>query len=227
MHGLAGLGVQQVYEDHKYQHLEYEVAQMFNGIDMTSNSTNRGMRNGFSSVNWYTFLADEWVEKLGGKGQLVTRFDSTDIMLLPYDGGVVIRAGEWPELGWIEKDPYPDLYVKVNQVLKPVRTPDMGSFGNGSIAGEIRFNKESTARWLARFDNAPQLSANAPPKSVQSRLITAKTTEPCPHTGFYGSGFPLEYATVQQGFLCRRGKMAILLNGRCSGALTAGQHRSR
>ena len=200
MHGLAGLGIQQLYEEHKFQHLEYEIGQMFNGIDVTTNSTNRGLRNGFSSINWYTFLADEWVEKLGGKRALANHFDNTEIKLLPYEGGLAIRAGEWPELGWVEREPYPDLYVKVNQVLKPVRTPEMGSFGNGSIAGEIRFNKTSTTQWLARFDNAPQVKADQRPGAVEYRPVTAKTGESCPHTGDWGTTrFPPEYAVVEQG----------------------------
>ncbi|WP_171964804.1 type VI immunity family protein, partial [Cronobacter sakazakii] len=41
---------------------------------------------------------------------------------------------------------------KVNKVLKPIRAPEIGSLGYGSIAGEIRFDDSSTARWLARFD---------------------------------------------------------------------------
>ncbi|SQI35956.1 Protein of uncharacterised function (DUF3396) [Leminorella richardii] len=200
MHGLAGLGLQQIYEHEKFQHLEYEIGQAFNGIDMTNPYGDKQYRDGITSVNWYTFFDNGWLTKLGGQQALLAAFDKTDITLLPYEGGMVVRAGEWPELGWIEKDPYPDLYVKVNQALRPIRAPKLDSMGYGSNAGEIRFDERSTACWLARFDNAPQLNVSAPPKSVQSRLITAKTAEPCPHTGFYGSGFPLEYATVQQSF---------------------------
>ncbi|WP_336277829.1 hypothetical protein [Cronobacter dublinensis] len=33
-----------------------------------------------------------------------------------------------------------------------MRATEIGSLGYGSIAGEIRFDDDSTARWLSRFD---------------------------------------------------------------------------
>ena len=66
MHGLAGLGTQQLYDDNPYQYLECEIAQNFTGIDITRLLTDKGLRNGTRSVNWYTILSNEWVEKAGG-----------------------------------------------------------------------------------------------------------------------------------------------------------------
>ena len=66
MHGLAGLGTQQLYDDNPYQYLECEIAQNFTGIDITTPLTSKGLREGIRSVNWYTILSDEWVEKVGG-----------------------------------------------------------------------------------------------------------------------------------------------------------------
>ena len=200
MHGQAGLGLQQIYEHEKFQHLEYEIGQAFNGIDMTNPYTDRQYRDGITSVNWYTFFDDGWLAKLGGRRALSAAFDGTDIKLLPYEGGMAVRAGEWPELGWVEREPYPDLYVKVNQVIRPIRAPKLDSMGYGSNAGEIRFDELSTAQWLARFDNAPQVKDSQRPGAVEYRPVTAKTGESCPHTGDWGTTrFPPEYAVVEQG----------------------------
>ncbi|WP_409310929.1 type VI immunity family protein [Pectobacterium sp. B1J-3] len=160
MHGLAGLGVQQCYESENYEHLEYEIAQAFSAVDIPNSHTWETGRDGIRSVNWYTFVQDSWLEKLGGIAGLRQQLDDERIALLPYEGGVMIRAGEWPELGWNKVNPYPELYVKVNQMLKPIRAPEICSMGYGSIAGEIRFDKTSTAAWLARFDNPKLLLKN-------------------------------------------------------------------
>ncbi|WP_226993510.1 type VI immunity family protein [Cronobacter universalis] len=152
LHGLMGLGIQQCYEKERYQHLEYEICNEFKGVDVINSNTDKKMRTGLRAVNWYTFFSNEWLNKLGGIQYLRSALSNPSIEIINYDNGVIIRAGEWPELGWIKDNPYPELYVKVNKVLKPIRAPEIGSLGYGSIAGEIRFDRNSTARWLARFD---------------------------------------------------------------------------
>ncbi|EOZ7469405.1 type VI immunity family protein [Enterobacter hormaechei] len=182
MHGLAGLGTQQLYDDNPYQYLECEIAQNFTGIDITRLLTDKGLRNGIRSVNWYTILSNEWVEKAGGLAYLEQQFTDSDIKVLPYSGGVAIRAGEWPELGWVEKDPMPELYVRVNEVLKSVRTPLFGSFHLGSNAGEIRLNETLTAEWQKRFDvESPDAQPIA--LALSPERITAKSGDICPHSG--------------------------------------------
>ncbi|EIU7556869.1 DUF3396 domain-containing protein [Providencia rettgeri] len=152
IHGVAGLGTQQLYDDNMYQFIECDIARHFNGVDVTAHVTDRGLRDGIRSINWYTILSDEWVNKIGGGTYLKQQFMNDDIHLLPYQGGIVIKAGEWPELGWVERDPYPKLYVKVNHVLKPIRTPSFKSFHLGSISGEIRLDERLTKEWQERLD---------------------------------------------------------------------------
>lgn len=154
LHAVAGLGMQVCYENEEFQDLEYEVAQDFNCIDIGSISTLKYLRTGFRSINWYTMLSTPWVDgKLGGIAVLKQQMNDARIVLLPYDTGLMVRAGEWPELGWSRRNPYPELYVKVNDVLKPARAPEVPSFHYGSISGEIRFDKESSNAWLRRFDH--------------------------------------------------------------------------
>ncbi|NCH70269.1 type VI immunity family protein [Cronobacter dublinensis] len=152
IHGLMGLGVQQCQEDERYQHLEYQIGQEFLGIDIPGGLTDKYLRKGLRSINWLTFFNNQWLEKLGGLYYLKRAFSNSAIKIIPYSDGVIIRAGDWPELGWVKDNPYPELYVKVNKILKPIRAPEIDSLGYGSIAGEIRFDKNSTARWLSRFD---------------------------------------------------------------------------
>lgn len=200
MHGLAGLGTQQLYNDNPYQYLECEIAQNFTGIDITTSLTDKGLRNGIRSVNWYTILSDEWLEKAGGLVYLERQFAGSNICILPYSGGVAIRAGDWPALGWTKKEEKPELYVKVNQVLKSVRTPSFGSFHLGSNAGEIRLNRLLTAEWLKRFDvDLPVTQPIAQPLSP--KRISAKSGDICPCSGHWVTlvGGHQEFVDIQAG----------------------------
>ncbi|MEB8577068.1 type VI immunity family protein, partial [Cronobacter sakazakii] len=182
VHGLMGLGVQQCQEEERYQHLEYDIAQDFLGIDIPGGRTDKQLRTGLRAVNWYTFFCNEWLNKLGGIQYLRSALSNPSIEIINYDNGVIIRAGEWPELGWVKDNPYPELYVKVNKVLKPIRAPELDSMGYGSIAGEIRFDRNSTARWLARFDvDLPPLATM--PAAKDPVRISCWTDDIAPYAG--------------------------------------------
>ena len=189
MHGLMGLGVQQCFENHRYQHLEYEIGQEFLGIDIPGGLTDKRLRNGLRTINWQTFFNTQWLDKLGGIAHLKSVLPMQGIEITEYLGGVIIQAGEYPELGWIKDNPYPSLYLAVNEALKLIRAPEIDSLGYGSIAGEIRFDKRSTQEWLARFDKEPY----TPPESLPSapvekakERVTRYTDEIAPYTGRWG-----------------------------------------
>lgn len=200
MHGLAGLGTQQLYDDNPYQYLECEIAQGFTGIDITTSLTDKGLRKGIRSVNWYTVLSDEWLKKAGGVAKLERQFADSNIEVLPYSGGVAIRAGDWPALGWTEREAKPELYVRVNEVLKFIRTPSFGSFHLGSNAGEIRLNETLTEKWLKRFDvDLPVTQPIAQPLSP--KRISAKSGDICPCSGHWVTlaGGHQEFIDIQAG----------------------------
>lgn len=206
LHGLMGLGVQNCRDEEKYQHLEYEIGQEFLGVDIAGpGREDKHLRNGIRSINWYTFINDEWLAKLGGITTLREQLPDPRIALLPYDGGLIVRAGDWPELGWVKQNPYPELYVAVNRAFKPIRAPEIAGMAYGSICGEIRYNDISTAQWLARFDAAP-VSTQSPRATTQDdggeeQRIDAWSGEHCPHTGQWGClvAGSLHYKDFQKG----------------------------
>jgi len=155
LHGYAGLGFQQCDEYHRYENLELEQAEQFLGFDVASVLGHDELREGIKSVNWYTILNQVWLEKLGGRDGLEEAIKENSLKglsLLDYANGVIVKAGEWPSLGWVERDPYPPAYVAANKILKPVRVPKLNSLHMGSILGEVRFNNISSNLWLRRFD---------------------------------------------------------------------------
>lgn len=170
--GYGGLGFQQSYDFINYEHLECEQALEFNGLDVGNPVGKRSLRHGIKSINWLTFVNDSLLAlaPLGGRRGLKEQAERINrhlrvlavkkgeppqqLSLHFYDSGVMVQAGDWPQLGWVERDPWPIAYVAANLLLRPVRVDEIGSLHTGSIVGEVRFDKASSNRWLRRFDAA-------------------------------------------------------------------------
>ena len=210
MHGFFGLGIQHSHEYYDYQYLEYELAHQFLGLDISNVESDLRFRGGFKCINWLTILSDQLItDKLGSLETLKERNSDNEIRFYPYSGGVVVRAGEVPELGDVASNPYPKHYVNVNALLKPARAPELGSLGFGSINGEIRFNDRTSKDWQSRFDDveATDITVSHEPQSAQiinmdSKVrISIQTGQLCPHTGVYSAQIngKIEYRELIQG----------------------------
>ncbi|OTQ31010.1 hypothetical protein B6D19_10355 [Gilliamella apicola] len=210
MHGFLGLGIQHSHEYYDYQYLEYELAHQFLGLDISNDEADEHFREGFKCINWLTILSDQLItDKLGSLEALKERNSDNQIRFYPYSGGVVVRAGEVPELGDVASNPYPKHYVNVNALLKPARAPEIASLGFGSINGEIRFNKRTSKEWQCRFDDveATDITVSHEPQSAQiinmdSKVrISIQTGQLCPHTGVYSAQIngKVDYRELTQG----------------------------
>ena len=211
MHGFFGLGIQHSHEYYDYQYLEYELAHQFLGLDISNVQADKRLREGFKCINWLTILSDQLItDKLGSLEALKERNSDNEIRFYPYAGGVVVRAGEVPELGDVARNPYPKHYVNVNALLKPARAPEIASLGFGSINGEVRFNKRTSKEWQCRFDDveATDITISHEPQSAQiinmdSKVrISIQTGQLCPHTGVYSAQIngKIEYRELIQGY---------------------------
>ena len=210
MHGFFGLGIQHSHEYYDYQYLEYELAHQFLGLDISNVEGDEHLREGFKCINWLTILSDQLItDKLGSLEALKEHNNDNEIRFYPYAGGVIVRAGEVPELGDVASNPYPKHYVNVNALLKPARAPEILSLGLGSINGEIRFNKRTSKEWQGRFDDveATDTTVSNEPQSAQiinmdSKVrISIQTGQLCPHTGVYSAQIngKVEYRELIQG----------------------------
>ena len=210
MHGFFGLGIQHSHEYYDYQYLEYELAHQFLGLDISNDEDDEHLREGFKCINWLTILSDRLItDKLGSLETLKEHNNDNEIRFYPYAGGVVVRAGEVPELGDVASNPYPKHYVNVNALLKPARAPEIASLGFGSINGEIRFNNRTSKEWQCRFDDveATDTTVSHEPQSAQiinmdSKVrISIQTGQLCPHTGVYSAQIngKIEYRELIQG----------------------------
>lgn len=211
MHGFFGLGIQHSHEYYDYQYLEYDIAHQFLGLDISNVESDLRFREGFKCINWLTVLGDELLNnKLGGLSQLKQRNHDEGITFYPYSGGVVVRAGEVPELGDVASNPYPRHYVNVNALLKAARAPEIGSLGFGSINGEIRFNKRTSKEWQSRFDDVRATDIPVVNEEILDSInqvdsavrISLKTGELCRHSGLYSTTINgrIEYRELVSGY---------------------------
>lgn len=152
-HGYGGLSSILPYDYDSYMPMEYQLAQQYAGLEVDTFAYWMGNRlqEHIKGVNWFTVLGNTYVERLGGEGAIRHALSGRgDIEFYNYDHGLIIRAGQYPELGSVEDGP-PPAYVAVNKVVRPVRLPNPDSLHSYSPYGDC-FDDESTTRWYARFD---------------------------------------------------------------------------
>lgn len=202
LNAVVGIGLQQCYEFHRYENLEFELSSEFSGFEFGNTLGGEWASEGIKSVNWYTILDNQFVVKLGGRDELAAKLDAAGLGLIDYDGGVMVKAGDWPSLGWRERDPKPAPYVLANHILKPVRAANIGGMHTGSIAGEARMTPALSNEWARRFDVPDtELPPSLPKPPVVVAPVFAVTGEPCPRSGLWSprADVPIPDQHVAQG----------------------------
>ena len=100
---------------------------------------------GLPPVNWVTLLGPELQQKLGGFAPVQQAFaDEPAIAVAALGQGVVVRAGETPQLGDRNRRDDVPLYRRVGAYLKAFR-------GDQEIELD-GLTLEESEKWLARFD---------------------------------------------------------------------------
>jgi hypothetical protein len=175
-HGYGGLSCVLPYDYDSYMPSDYQLAQRYSGleVDTFAYAMGRELQNHIKGANWYTVLGQSYVERLGGEERLRHALSGHgDIVLLPYEQGLIIRAGDWPELG-AQADGLPRAYVAVSNVVKPVRIPNPDQLHSYSPYGDC-FDEASTQRWYQRFDIDP--GPTTPPRTEGGQR--------CPRAGYW------------------------------------------
>ncbi|HSO00486.1 MAG TPA: type VI immunity family protein, partial [Candidatus Nanopelagicales bacterium] len=162
--GYAGIGIIESPDSSisiKYEPTVYAWAQRFPGLEADYPISHSiwlgkgrdGGRPGIKGVNWFTVLADRWLEELGGREKVISDIMAMDrnFRLVPYAGGLLIRAGTRPQLGDAQRNIWPDLYIELSKYLKPIRIVQHGPFQHGNPG--LRFDHERSEAWLRRFDD--------------------------------------------------------------------------
>ncbi|MCB5309798.1 DUF3396 domain-containing protein [Yersinia massiliensis] len=190
--GYAGLSFILPREFHRMFPQEYSLAERFSGVMVDSIGTleGGGAVIGLKGACWYTILGTSWLNKLGGIEKLKHSLANIpEISLLPYNSGIILKAGELPpSLGEIKTEGLPPLLVKVNQLIQPVRFNESRSLHFYSEYENLQFDKESTMKWYRRFDEASNLLDKEEIDHLSEPVrITRWTDEIAPHSGRWAS----------------------------------------
>jgi len=103
-------------------------------------------------ANWMTAIGDKCLEPIGGQSALLAGLDE-NFTREAYEGGVLIQAGQMPQLGDRNTQHLPRYYKQLSDLLKPIRM----QFPEGHsllLGAEGESNTEATNNWLARFDDS-------------------------------------------------------------------------
>ncbi|MCK9736603.1 type VI immunity family protein [Pseudomonas syringae] len=152
IHGYGGHGlVLSAVRVSDNQPFEAMLADKLNGLDVgrplgASETADKGIK----TVSWLTALSNEWLEKIGGIGEIQAELPMDWFALYDYGSGLVIQSGPIPEAAPTDQ-PKPARLVLPNRLLKAIRAPKV-SLHNPSKNGEPRITGWSAEQWLKRFD---------------------------------------------------------------------------
>lgn len=153
--GYAGIGVLEtfsVYAAEPFQATVKQIADRFPGLEIENPAvTSLHTEKGIKGVNWLTILGDHWVQTIGGLDYLRIRLGD-DFKLTPYEGGLMIQAGPRPQIGDADANRWPQHYVTLARVLKPIQIKDHYPFHFGDSRGPARMDHQASKAWIYRFD---------------------------------------------------------------------------
>lgn len=157
-HGIAGFGVQfdRIYESTSSRAYSFPFTKRFPGAHCGINSryltelnTSKADKDSIFTTNWLTIICDDIVKKMGGTDELRQKVGSS-CLIHDYNGGTILQAGDYPQLGDVNRGLVLDDYRRVGQELKAARFENyrLGIFDVESPLDSL----EETLKWIRRFD---------------------------------------------------------------------------
>lgn len=155
-HGDCGYTLVMPRDYYLFMPQECELAQRYPAmvVNSTVHIHKTNYRNSIRSVQWLTFLADRYIERLGGETH-VRKILSADpeITLTRYPGGLIIRAGDYPDL---TPGTPPESYYRINELIRPIRYV-IKKDDSLHFCGEGHFTEETSRQWYERYDRGPMV----------------------------------------------------------------------
>jgi hypothetical protein len=134
----------------------YGLAMRHPGVNIATDHATWPLRDekGIEAVNWLTIVGSIPLEKLGGAAALRRRLkEHRSISVIDTQHGVIIRAGERPRMGDVNRrDDLPE-YRAVYAALKDVMDQVLTDFSPLPLGLARPEKAEKTARWLRRFES--------------------------------------------------------------------------
>jgi Protein of unknown function (DUF3396) len=182
VHGHGGHALQlSLVRKEPNEPAEAMMAETANGIDVAGAAGVSGREDittHIKTIGWLTAINHDMVKKIGGLTTIRSELPMNWYALYDYGAGLVIQSGPKPELAPLSLDPKPATYVLVNDLLKQVRMPQIGSLHYGSKDGEPRLTGVAAEDWLKRFDVPEDLLMAYKAKLLDEPKLTKETTLP-------------------------------------------------
>lgn len=181
---------------HDYFSIEYELAKRYPSMQVNSavHTASRQYTNSIRGANWITVLDNRYIKRLGGENwvrQVLSR--DPEIGIEPYPGGLLIRAGQYPDLTPLTAG-LSQQYLAVNQLIRPIRVKHQEGHSL-HFYGVNHFDELSTQAWYARYDQGPLTLS--PLESGTPALVSGNWTTP---------SFPHTMRIIKQGEMAPAGK---------------------
>ena len=154
MHGSAGFAL--IFASGMSQNTKYALHLMkrfpgfhyVHGVDFALEAGNA--HNRIKCINWLTILGDELVAELGGVDPMRAALEPV-CKVHEYPGGIVIQAGEVPQLGDTYRNNVPEAYRIVARYTKALRFENYSPDGLFRVPGNLD-DAEEALSWIRRFD---------------------------------------------------------------------------
>ncbi|MNT32662.1 hypothetical protein D3C72_1685560 [compost metagenome] len=155
MHGHGGFGfVLSPSEWNSNQPTEAFASEQARGVDVGAPVFSAMVLkpDTFKTVSWLTAINRDMVTQAGGLHTLRSELPPDWFAFYDYGAGIVIQAGNEPDLAATAIDPKPPQYALPNAALKPLRSAVFGLHLAASAAGEPRLTGLKGEAWVERFD---------------------------------------------------------------------------
>lgn len=177
-----------------------EQLRTFNGLNIWNICDLSKLKYGFKSIDWYTYISKDLAEKIGGIQILESLVEKEKINHIKFSEGLLLIADKTPKLLPINKQIGGD-YLKINNVLRPMRDGNYGSLGDATYLGEgfQSFDNYLTDLWIRRFDSYkiwPDSSTKIKARNVHSSDVSLLSGDVCLLHGRYR--YENEYDDVRQ-----------------------------
>jgi len=180
-HGHGGFGFILSPSDWNIdQPTEAYVARRFAGLDigvplfMSSVLT----PDTFKTVGWLTAINGRMVEAVGGIDTLRSELPPAWFAFYDYGKGIVIQAGNEPDIAAKDLDDKPAVYVLPNAALRPLRSPDQWLHIDNLSRDPPRMTEAAGDAWMQRFDVSDEALLDIKAKLLGwPKLIPAHTLD--------------------------------------------------
>ncbi|ALM83102.1 hypothetical protein ASB57_09185 [Bordetella sp. N] len=106
----------------------------------------------FKTVGWLTAINERMVEAAGGINALRSELPPAWFAFYDYGNGIVIQAGNEPDIATKELDDKPPIYVLPNAALRSLRSPEQWLHIDNLSKDPPRLTGAAGDAWMQRFD---------------------------------------------------------------------------